>query len=65
MAFRAKLADPDFAGWFAPLLADIDKTITSPREARQRVHNLHAALSALIDFLDPHEVLLPFSHKKD
>ncbi|ONI81545.1 hypothetical protein ALI144C_19720 [Actinosynnema sp. ALI-1.44] len=63
VTFRSKLDDePTFACWFAPVLADIDKALAQPLEAKARMHKVHAALSALIDFLDPHHVLLPFSH---
>lgn len=52
--FVKRLADPNFARWFARLQNDIEQLGANPAvETKQRLVNLQHALIDLIDFLDP------------
>jgi hypothetical protein len=57
--FVKKMADPEFANWFAKLSVDIDVMANSPQIAGKRTILIHSRLIDLIDFLDPHCVRVP------
>jgi hypothetical protein len=58
--FCAKLTrDPDFAAWFAPLLADVDRLAADTAPAVTRLQDVQAQLVALIDLLDPRRTRFP------
>lgn len=65
VAFRRKYdTDPEFAGWFAPLLEQIDGLIADPVAARARLTTIYNALIDLIAFLDPRRVWVLGSRDK-
>ncbi len=61
--FVKKMDDPEFAGWFEKLKADIDALATQPNIDLQRLILIHSRLIDLIDFLDPHCIRVPPKHR--
>lgn len=57
--FVKKMSDPEFAGWFAKLRDDIDTMGNAPQVDAERLVLIHSKLIDLIDFLDPHHVIVP------
>ncbi|GAA1786372.1 hypothetical protein GCM10009682_05590 [Luedemannella flava] len=60
---RALDEDPTFAGWFAPLHADVNRLVNAGPETMTRLVLLQRQLIALIDFLDPQHTRLPTPHR--
>jgi hypothetical protein len=58
--FCAKLEDDsDFAGWFAVMLADVDRLAANTAPAVPRLQDVQTQLIALIDLLDPKKTRFP------
>ncbi|ONI81544.1 hypothetical protein ALI144C_19715 [Actinosynnema sp. ALI-1.44] len=63
-AFHRKIAeDPEFTGWFQPLLDDFDRAADDATAGRARMSRLRLALVDLLRFLDPRHRRLLFERR--
>jgi hypothetical protein len=63
--FVKRLADPDFARWFARLSGAVEHLAAEPTaEAKQRLFYLQHALIDLIDFLDPAHMRIQATYRQ-
>lgn len=53
------MRDPEFAGWFAKLKGDVEMLATEPETDTARLVLVHSKLIGIIDFFDPHNVVVP------
>ncbi|NJR39665.1 MAG: hypothetical protein HC781_13670 [Leptolyngbyaceae cyanobacterium CSU_1_4] len=58
-SFVKKMADPEFARWFAKPKDDMELMLKTADGKRERLVHIHSRLIDLIDFLDPHRVRVP------
>lgn len=57
--FVKKMRDPEFASWFAKLKGDVETLATEPETDTARLVLVHSKLIDIIDFFDPHNVVVP------
>ena len=57
--FVKNMKDPDFSIWFAKLMTDINAMATESEADITRIALIHSRLIDLIDFFDPHHVVVP------